>query len=397
MQISLKILLYKQKTYADGTHPVVLQYIINRKAKKKVLTRCLPEEWDTIKGRIKRNAPGANRKNEYIGSEYAKAENLLYDIKSGNRNAADVFGISEKFTLRSILDAELARLKLQKKSGTYGKILVFQSQILNLDIHLQQMDKKWFDNLIVTLISDGNNPNTVKKKVNTLRQIMSRYDKSALSDDVKAISVPGAKIVKQKLTPNEFAALEGLSLPDGDLLTATRDMFIMQVYLRGIRVGDVLQAHSRDFTGGKFTYKADKTDKVLTIKLIPAAMAIVDKYNGKHQRLFPFFTWVPDIKASEFENDRARLRHKEVCTSVVNRYLKVLAVMAGIKKPLSSHIARHTFARMAIDKINNPMITMELLGHSSLAVHQAYLNDIRKEDELDQAADDIFNTKKKSN
>jgi integrase len=64
--------------------------------------------------------------------------------------------------------------------------------------------------------------------------------------------------------------------------------------------------------------------------------------------------------------------------------------MAGIQKPLSSHIARHTFARMAIDKINNPMVTMELLGHSSLAVHQQYLNDIRKEDVLDQAADDIF-------
>lgn len=64
--------------------------------------------------------------------------------------------------------------------------------------------------------------------------------------------------------------------------------------------------------------------------------------------------------------------------------------MTGIFKPLSSHVARHTFARMAIDKINNPMITMELLGHTSLAIHQQYLNDIRRDDILDQAADDIF-------
>jgi integrase/recombinase XerD len=54
-------------------------------------------------------------------------------------------------------------------------------------------------------------------------------------------------------------------------------------------------------------------------------------------------------------------------------------------------IARHTFARIAIDKINNPMVTMELLGNSSLAVHQQYLNDICKDDVLDAAADDIFN------
>jgi len=36
------------------------------------------------------------------------------------------------------------------------------------------------------------------------------------------------------------------------------------------------------------------------------------------------------------------------------------------------------------------MVTMELLGHSSLSIHQGYLNDIRKDDVLDQAADDIF-------
>lgn len=56
--------------------------------------------------------------------------------------------------------------------------------------------------------------------------------------------------------------------------------------------------------------------------------------------------------------------------------------MAGIMKPVSSYIARHTFARMAIDKINNPMVTMERLGHSSPAVYQQYLNDIRKDDQL---------------
>jgi integrase/recombinase XerD len=70
--------------------------------------------------------------------------------------------------------------------------------------------------------------------------------------------------------------------------------------------------------------------------------------------------------------------------------LKLLLKMAGITRRLSSHIARHTFARMAIDKINNPMITMELLGHANLEVHQNYLKDIRKDDVLDQATDDIF-------
>jgi hypothetical protein len=45
---------------------------------------------------------------------------------------------------------------------------------------------------------------------------------------------------------------------------------------------------------------------------------------------------------------------------------------------------------MAIDKIKNPMVTMELFGAHKRAVHQQYLNDIRNEELLDKAADDIL-------
>jgi len=84
---------------------------------------------------------------------------------------------------------------------------------------------------------------------------------------------------------------------------------------------------------------------------------------------------------------------KESCTTIVNKYLKEIAKVTNIEKPLTTHIAKHTSPpRMAIDKIKNPMVTMELLGHSSLSIHQGYLNDIRKDDVLDQAVDDIFET-----
>jgi integrase/recombinase XerD len=70
-------------------------------------------------------------------------------------------------------------------------------------------------------------------------------------------------------------------------------------------------------------------------------------------------------------------------------FLKIIDQLAGITRRLSSPIARHTFARTTIDKINNKMI-MELLGHTNLEVHQNYLKDIGKDDVLDQATDDIF-------
>lgn len=390
MQISLKILFYKQKMYSDGTHPVMLQYILNRKVKRKVLTRCKSEDWDDTKNRVKTKVQNSARINHFINSEYVKAEHDLYDIKSGDKLPSDIFGSKTKITLQQAFDQELIRLENEFKSGYYDKMLAIQKQIPNKSILISDIDERWFKKMISDLEVAGNNGATIKKKIKLIRGMIGRYSEVGISKEIKSVTVPTQKPLRQKLTAEEVDLLIKLKLPPGDILEAVRDLFLLQIYLRGIRVGDILQAHTKDFMDGKFSYKADKTDKLNTIKLIPKALEIVERYKGHHPRLFPFFRWQPDKKISAFQNERNRLKHKELCTTVVNKHLKVLAEMAGITKPLSSHIARHTFARMAIDKINNPMVTMELLGHSSLAVHQAYLNDIRKDDMLDAAADDIF-------
>ncbi len=390
MRLSVNVHLYIAKKYAKDMHPIILQYRINGKVKKKVLGKCTKLDWDDVKKRVNQKAYNAYEINHNITTELAKAEKGVYAVKSGERRLTDVFIEKKTFSLKQAFDAEYLRLEREFKSGYYDKLLALEKQIKDTSIDITDIEEKWLEQLIYTLTRLGNSGNTIKKKIKLVRGMILRYSTKGVTKEVKAVTVTTHKTLKQKLTADELTRLENLPLPDNDLLTAVRDLFLLQVYLRGIRVGDLLQAYPRDFLDGRFSYSADKTGKSMTIKLVPQAQAIVAKYIGKHERLFPFFNWSPKKGVSKFDNERSRLKHKETCTSVINKYLKVLAVMAEIKKPLSSHIARHTFARMAIDKINNPMITMELLGHSSLAVHQQYLNDIRKDDVLDGAADDIF-------
>jgi integrase/recombinase XerD len=390
MNISLKLQLYTSKTYTDGTHPVILLYTIDGVRKKKVLIRCMEKDWDVKRLRVKVNVERAAYKNDYIATEYAKAEKDLYQLKNGEKLKSDLFKSADRTTLADAFAMELTRLENEFKSGYYDKILAIQKQIKDPSIFIQDIDEHWFAKMIKMLSGVGNSNNTIKKKIKLIRGMISRYSAKGVSKEVKSVTVATSKTVKQKLTAEELNRIEALPLPEGELITATRDLFIMQVYLRGIRVGDILQANSSQFANGVFHYVADKTEKPISMDLIPRAQEIVNRYAGKYDRLFPFFTWSPDRKLSKFENERNRIKHKELCTTVINKYLKIIAGMAGISKPVSSHIARHTFARMAIDKINNPMITMELLGHSSLAVHQQYLNDIRKDDILNKAAKDIF-------
>lgn len=390
MQASLKLHLYKQKTYTDGTHPVLLQYIIEGRVKRKVLTRCKLEDWDIKNNKVKTKVQNSARINNFLTTEFAKAEKELYDVKNGDKSLSELFSDKKGITLQSAFDEELLRLEKEFKSGYYDKMLALQKQIKDRSILIADIDERWFGRMIQHLTEIGNSGNTIKKKIKLMRGMILRYSHKGVTKEIKAVSVPTQKAIKQKLNAQELLSLETIQLPEDDLIAAARDLFLLQIYLRGIRVGDLLQAYGSDFENGRFSYTADKTAKSMGLKIIPKAQTIVDRYKGRYNRLFPFFNWAPSKGATKFENERARLKHKETCTTVINKFLKVLAQMTGINKPLSSHIARHTFARMAIDKINNPMITMELLGHSSLAVHQSYLNDIRKDDELDQAADDIF-------
>jgi integrase/recombinase XerD len=57
----------------------------------------------------------------------------------------------------------------------------------------------------------------------------------------------------------------------------------------------------------------------------------------------------------------------------MNSYLKEIAAVCNIKKPLTMHIARHTFATTITLSNNVPIETVsKLLGHTKLATTQIY-------------------------
>jgi len=388
---TIKLVLLKSRKYADDTHPIILQYIDNGKIKRKVIHKCRVSDWDFKNERLRAKVQNASVINNFLSETFADAERQLFQVKHGEANTISYFEGTTSMTVGEAIEKEKLRLIDILKPTPYAQLCTYAGQIGMLSkTEITHVNIKWFTSALDKFKMLGNSPATLEKKIKHLRRIIAKYSDRELSKEVKSIRITTTKPVKQKLSASELALLENVELPIGSNICIARDIFMLQVYLRGVRIGDLLQAHCGQFEDGKFTYKSDKTLKDMSIKLIPQAIAIIDQYRGQGLRLFPLFDWEHDSKQSKFNNEKNRLRTKEICTATVNVNLKKVAKMVGITKPLSTHIARHTFARMAIDKINNPMITMELLGHSSLAIHQGYLNDIRKDDVLDQAADDIF-------
>lgn len=389
--MTIKLILYIHKQYKDGSHPVMLQYIDNRKIKRKVIHKCKLKDWDPKTERLKPKAPNASVINNFLSETIADAEKQLFKIKQGESNTISYFEGTNGMTVGDAVEKERERLKLLLKPTPRTQLKTYLDQIGILSkTQIAHVNINWFTSALDLFKGLGNESATLEKKIKHLRRVIAKYSDSELSKEIKTLKITVPKPLKQKLTVEELETVAKLSLRPGSALAISRDVFMLQVYLRGVRIGDLLQAYTHQFDNGRFSYKSDKVGKDMAIKLIPQALVIIDQYKGKSERLFPVFKWEVDPELSEFDNEEKRLRKKESGTSLINNNLKKIAKLCGIAKPLSTHIARHTFARMAIDKINNPMVTMELLGHSSLAIHQAYLNDIRKDDVLDAAADDIF-------
>ena len=123
------------------------------------------------------------------------------------------------------------------------------------------------------------------------------------------------------------------------------------------------------------------------VKLPNKALAILERFKNEtttpNSYVFPYVTDDKDI-------DTPLKRHEYVGkkTSLVNKNLKSIAGKAKISKKITFHVARHTFATIALKKGIRIEYVSKLLGHANLKETQVYAKIINEE--LDKAMD-VFN------
>jgi integrase/recombinase XerD len=94
--------------------------------------------------------------------------------------------------------------------------------------------------------------------------------------------------------------------------------------------------------------KREKTQRQISIPILPKAQEIIEKYATDNNLVFP------SISNQKF-----------------NSYLKEIADVTGIEKRLTHHIAMKTFASTVLLYNDVPMeIVSELLGHSNMIITQ---------------------------
>ncbi len=113
----------------------------------------------------------------------------------------------------------------------------------------------------------------------------------------------------------------------------------------------------------------NKTGTPFKIPILPKTKQLINKYKN-HQRTSFHSKLLPAISNQK-----------------LNSYLKEIADLCDIKKNLTFHMARHTFATTVTLTNGVPIETVsKLLGHTKLATTQIYARVIERKISEDMAA-----------
>ena len=146
-----------------------------------------------------------------------------------------------------------------------------------------------------------------------------------------------------------------------------------------IRFGDIMN--------DRVYYARHKTKKEMSCRLIAQAKEIIATYNNKEHSDEDYVFPILDRHVHITEQQIFNRLHKTLVR--INQELKKLGKDAGIKLPLSTYVARHTFATVLKRSGVDVAIISEALGHSDVSTTQIYLDSFENS-QIDKAMENLL-------
>jgi len=243
----------------------------------------------------------------------------------------------------------------------YSKDLEEYSKFLktkNLD--LLSITYKEVKEYLSYLYDKNYSKSSISRKISTLRSFYKYLYSESLIDKNPYLFVSLPK--KEKKLPR-YVNYEDLDLmfniPDLDTKNGIRDRLILELlYGTGTRVSELSNIKIKDIDFNKKQIRiVGKGDKERIVLYGEYCSEILDKYLKVRQN-------------SEYlilSN-----KGKKISVSSIQKILKDILKKASIKKNITPHVFRHTFATHLLNEGCDILTVKELLGHSSLDTTQIY-------------------------
>ena len=352
--------------------------------KRKVLIT----DWDVHRNRARGTSQKTRILNSYLDETYNHLFQCYRDLKTEHKLItakavkARFLGVDDVH--RSVMDIIAYHnedMAGKLKWGTQKNYFTTQKYISKFllktfkstDMYLRELDYNFiikFEKYLRGHIPDDHQKkmgnNTIMKHIARFRKLINLSLKLGWIERDPFINFE-SKFIK---TERGFLSLEELQEIENKQFTIPRlelvkDLFVFSCYT-SLSYIDVIHLTADNICIGIdgelwIYYRREKTTKPIRIPLLPKALQIIEKYKGNLKSI---------AQGSIFP---------KISNQKLNSYLKEIADVCGIKKNLTFHIARHTFATTVTLSNGMPIETVsKLLGHSRISTTQIYAKVIER-------------------
>ena len=374
-QGTMNILFFvlKTKLLKNGEAPILMRITINGQYEEARIQRSVPlRYWNAAKGCSKGKDRAALELNNFISELSVRAfeihKNLILEqaFITPKLILQRVFGKDESLrtvlktmkeeiaTMEKVVNIDYAPVTINRYKNVLKKLTeAIPSFYKKEDITFHELSPdfiKAFDLYLKT--EAGLCRNTIVRYMKCLKKIVNM----ALAKEwMRKDPFYGYKMEQDEtdpvfLTYNELQAIMKKEF-DIPRLALVRDIFVFACWT-GLAFADIFTLSPEHLEQDN---NGEKASSISNVPLLPIPLAILKKY----------------------ENSPVCVK-RGTCLPVLsnqrmNSYLKEIADLCGVKKPLTTHCARHTFATTITLANNVPLQDVSaMLGHASTRMTQHY-------------------------
>ena len=398
---SVKIMIYKSKTYSDGSHPVLLRVIIDRKPVYYGVGgssfNCLTEQWDEEASIFNNKFPNYKKSNRNLHSILGKAEAILCDLEDENPNFthSDFKKLfqkkNRKIYLLKYFNEIISRLE---DSGRIGNASVYSTtrnafkKFLEEDIPLTDINQKVIALFIENCEKNGLKPNSISNYLRTLRAIFNRAKKEEGFEYNPFNGFNWSKFknktAKRAISKADMIKIINYECDPKSELFESRQFFAFMYLTYGLKFTDLAKIGRENIyeKDGEqiLIYTRSKGGKLYQIPLSSKALEIINFFksiNKDSKYIFPIL------------NENYHVTPKQIKTRIQTALKKFNANLGTIASKLeltchiTSYVSRHSFASILAKEGTNLWTIGEMLGHSDLRTTQIYLKELDYSDKIE--------------
>jgi hypothetical protein len=354
---TIKLTIDKRRPFNDGRIPVIFRITNNKKSTSIISgVKIIPNEWDTNKCKIVKQHPKSKELNILLSKRLIELENKLLEVSS----TADDISVHDlkkallndnkplKIKFSDFALAEISNLEEKNKFSNAKAYETAANRLVGYAGAELTLDKVTFSLLSdfeTHLIKNGLTRNSVAVYMREIRAILNKaIKKKFLSREQYPFTdykIKTEKTVNRPISQSELLTVKQYPLEEGTRLWHSRNMFLLIFNLIGISFIDLSLLKHSSIQSDRVLYRRRKTGKIYSIKLTDEAKRIINLYKNENSEFLISYTAIDGIP-KEKERDAIALNLK-----TCNKYLKRLGKLCELPIPLTTYVARYTWANIA--------------------------------------------------